>query len=118
MIVLDPLVLDRHLDRYRRGSRKLADVCAAHGIQLHDAHSADADALAAVRLAWRIAHTHREVGEMSLGELQEAQARWQEEWRAEYEAYRHGKGEAVTIPRGWPLLETEEDANEALERSA
>jgi DNA polymerase-3 subunit epsilon len=50
--VVDPLVIDRHLDKFRKGSRKLADVCRHYGIDLTSAHDASNDALAAVRLAW------------------------------------------------------------------
>jgi DNA polymerase-3 subunit epsilon len=52
--VIDPLVLDKHLDRYRRGSRKLDAICEHRGAVLDDAHEAASDALAAARLAWVI----------------------------------------------------------------
>ena len=42
--VVDPFVLDKQLDRYRKGSRKLVDVAAHYGVNLVDAHTADADA--------------------------------------------------------------------------
>lgn len=55
--VLDPLVIDKALDRYRRGSRKLVDTCAHYGVTLSnlDAHGAEADARAVCRLAWKLA---------------------------------------------------------------
>lgn len=55
--VLDPLVIDKALDRYRKGSRKLIDTCTYYGVALSadDAHGAEADARAAARLAWRLA---------------------------------------------------------------
>jgi DNA polymerase-3 subunit epsilon len=52
--VVDPMVLDRHLDRFRRGSRKLDALCAHYGATLGDAHDAASDALAAARLGWVI----------------------------------------------------------------
>lgn len=54
MRVVDPMVLDRHLDKYRRGSRKLDALCEHYGATLDDAHDAASDALAAARLAWCI----------------------------------------------------------------
>lgn len=54
LLVVDPLVLDKWLDRYRKGSRKLLDTCAHYGAKLDDAHDASFDALAAARLAWCI----------------------------------------------------------------
>ena len=55
--VLDGLVIDKQTDRYRKGSRKLVDTAAHYGIPLSqdDAHGAEADALAATRLAWVLA---------------------------------------------------------------
>ena len=34
--VVDPLVLDRHLDRFRRGKRKLIDLCAYYGVAVDE----------------------------------------------------------------------------------
>lgn len=55
--VIDGLVVDKTIDTYRKGSRKLIDVCRHYGITLDeaDAHGAEADALAATRLAWKLA---------------------------------------------------------------
>lgn len=54
--VIDPLVLDKGLDKWRRGSRKLIDTAAHYGVALseEDAHGASADALAAARVALAI----------------------------------------------------------------
>lgn len=49
--VIDPLVLDKAVDTYRRGSRKLDAVAAHYGVPLLNAHDAAADALAAVGVA-------------------------------------------------------------------
>src|SRR3954466_11635661 len=46
--VLDPRVLDKHLDRYRKGRRTLTDLCEHYGVTLDGAHEAAADALAAL----------------------------------------------------------------------
>jgi DNA polymerase III subunit epsilon len=54
--VVDTLLLDKRVDTYRPGSRKLADQCTYYGLTLgEDAHDAAADALAAGQLAWVIA---------------------------------------------------------------
>lgn len=54
LLALDPNVLDRHVDRYRPGTRKLGPTCEWYRLPPLDAHDALADALAAVRLAYRI----------------------------------------------------------------
>ena len=42
--VLDAVVLDRHHDRYRKGSRTLGALCAHYGVCIENAHDAAADA--------------------------------------------------------------------------
>lgn len=53
-VVLDPLVIDKRVDRYRKGSRKLADCCTHYQVVLDGAHDAAYDALAAARVLYRI----------------------------------------------------------------
>jgi DNA polymerase-3 subunit epsilon len=53
-VVYDPLCIDRHVDRFRKGSRKLEDTCTHYGLTLDGAHNAEADALAAARVLYRI----------------------------------------------------------------
>lgn len=48
LLVLDPRVLDKHLDRYRKGRRTLTDLCAHYDVELEGAHDAAADALASL----------------------------------------------------------------------
>lgn len=50
--VIDPLVIDKWLDRYRKGSRKLDAICEHYGAMLDEAHAADFDAIAAARAGW------------------------------------------------------------------
>lgn len=52
LYVIDPLVMDKWLDRFRKGSRKLEAICKCYGATLDAAHDADSDALAACRAAW------------------------------------------------------------------
>lgn len=49
--VIDPLVLDKAHDRYRKGKRTLEVVAAHYAVPLVGAHDAAADAIAAGRLA-------------------------------------------------------------------
>jgi DNA polymerase-3 subunit epsilon len=52
--VIDVLVLDKALDRYRPGKRKLTDLAALYGVRHDGAHDAVEDALAAARIAYRM----------------------------------------------------------------
>jgi len=50
-VVVDAYVLDKAVDRWRRGSRRLSDVCAHYGVRIDGAHDASHDAVAAARVA-------------------------------------------------------------------
>lgn len=53
--VIDPLVLDKAHDRFRKGKRTLEVVAAHYAVELTGAHDAAADAIAAGRVAQAIA---------------------------------------------------------------
>mgnify|MGYP001076662472 CR=1 FL=1 len=102
--VVDTLCVDKAVDRYRPGSRKLVDTAAMFGVDLgEDAHEATADALAACEVArrmWlrsqlsddelfglyadrrypdRLVRDWQRLGRMSAVELHEAQIGWYKE---------------------------------------
>lgn len=104
--IIDASVLDKHFDQYRKGSRKLTDVTAHYGITLDNAHTADADAIAALRVAVAVATKFAGVDMptdvVALHHMQKA-------WRADQAAglQRHfrtkgGRPDAYVDPC-WPL---------------
>lgn len=75
--VLDPHVLDKQADPYRKGGRKLIDVCAHYKVIHTGAHDATADALAAARLFPRVMAKHsRKFPGQTLAGLHQAQIGW------------------------------------------
>ncbi|WP_017580847.1 exonuclease domain-containing protein [Nocardiopsis valliformis] len=105
-LVVDPFVLDKHVDTYRRGSRKLVDVCAHYDVPLaqEEAHGAAADALAAARLAWRIAAAHPEIAEMSAEDLHRAQVKWKAEQSASFQEYLRRRNPEAVVDGTWPMI--------------
>lgn len=105
--VVDPLVIDRALDRYRRGSRRLTTVAEHYGIALSEAeaHGASADALAAARIAWRLAEAFPQLTEGDVSELHTQQADWHADWAQQFEQWlaHQPDRENETIPRDWPV---------------
>lgn len=103
--VVDPLVIDKAVDRYRKGKRTLGTQAEAYGIDLLDAHTAGDDAVAAGQLAQAIARKFPdEVGALPLDELHRRQLAWHEEQAADFEAYlRREKDPSFTAERGWPV---------------
>ncbi|MBR8740400.1 exonuclease domain-containing protein [Nocardiopsis sp. MG754419] len=104
-LVVDPLVLDKRVDTYRRGSRKLVDVCAHYQVPFaqEEAHGAAADALAAARLAWRIAADHPEIAEMSAADLHDAQIKWKAEQAASFQEYLRRRNPDAVVDGTWPF---------------
>lgn len=106
--VVDPLVVDKGLDKYRKGSRKLVDMAPVYGVPVEgNAHDAGADCLMTGRIALKLLP--------KLGDLRAAQAR-QKAWKAEQAAslqkyFRSTKAgdrcdPNIIIDGGWPVQST------------
>jgi DNA polymerase-3 subunit epsilon len=103
--VLDALVLDRHLDRYRKGRRTLTDLCELYGVVIDRAHSADSDAAAAGGVLLAMATRYEELSQASLNQLHLGQAEYHREWVASYDRWRWSRGLDPLDPSeaSWPL---------------
>lgn len=101
--VIDAHVLDKYVDPYRRGSRKLDDsrgpgTATHYGVPLDNAHTADADAIASVRVAVAIAERNPEIVGMDLPQLHRAQKAWRAQQMGSLQRYfREKKGQ----PEAW-----------------
>lgn len=104
-LVIDPFVIDRRFDKYRKGKRTLTAMCEHYGVRLDGAHDATADAVAAARVAFRLAQRWDRLAAMDLAELHDAQARWHAERQQDYRAYlvREGKPGAEDVDEQWPI---------------
>ncbi len=104
--LVDPLVLDRHLDRYRKGKRKLIDLCAVYGVEVDgdDLHSADADVLATLDLVNAMARAYPTLDEADLKDLHDQQVVAHRAWAQNFRAYLASKGRTENLPEAdWPL---------------
>jgi DNA polymerase-3 subunit epsilon len=102
--VIDPLVIDKAVDRFRRGKRTLTAACEHYGVELLAAHDAGADAIAAGRVAQAIARTFPEVASCALAELHARQVDWSREQAESYQDWRRRNGEPeFTTSGSWPL---------------
>lgn len=107
---VDVLVLDRHCDRFRKGSRRLPAMCAHYGVNPGRSHHAGSDAEAAARIAFEITDRYPEVEGAPIELLFELQKAWHREWFVSYNEYRVLKGEE-RLPDSegeWPLRRTKE----------
>lgn len=101
--VVDPLVLDRKADRFRKGKRNLGVMSEHYGIKLEDAHNATADAVAAGRIAQQLARKYPELG-IGAAELHELQATWSDQQAESFAEYlRKQNRPDYRAELGWPI---------------
>lgn len=101
--VVDPRVMDKRVDPYRKGKRTLTDLCAHYQVRLDGAHAADADAIAACRVAWRIAQRFGEIGNAFLDELHDQQEDWAAAQAASFQKHLRKSDPTAVIDGSWPL---------------
>ncbi len=106
--VLDPRVLDKKVDPFRRGGRTLEDLCAHYLVELENAHTPDQDAKAACAVVWKLANRHRWLTRKTLPELHAAQNEWALAQQADLRAYfarTPSKAHlAHEVRLGWPYV--------------
>jgi len=130
--VIDTYVLDKAVDRYRPGSRKLEAVARHYGVAMAEgsAHGATADVVAALRIAitianrcampisavadlymdrrypMKVAESFYDLGALALPDLHAAQVRWAREQAAGLREHFISQGkieDAKTVDGSWPL---------------
>lgn len=107
-LVIDPLVLDKQLDKFRKGKRQLTVTAAHYGITLDNAHSADADSKASVAVARAIGKKYKINSPVS--EVHAKQIEFKKEQSVSLQAYfRKSKNDDTIIINGeWPYQVTRE----------
>ncbi|MEC4015595.1 exonuclease domain-containing protein [Streptomyces sp. H27-D2] len=104
LCVLDPRVLDRQLDRYRKGRRTLTDLCAHYGAELTGAHDAAADATAAMEVVRAVGRRFAaRLERLSPAELHTLQAVWHAAQARGLQAWFARNGSDEACDPAWPL---------------
>lgn len=102
--VVDPLIIDRQVDRFRKGKRTLSDCASVYGVELLDAHDAGADAIASGHLAQAMVQRYPDQLDVPLAQLHQQQASWADAQASDFEDYmRRQRDPNFTADRGWPL---------------
>lgn len=104
--VVDTLVLDKKLHRYRKGTgaRRLGSLCKVYNVPEVRAHDSAADALVALQIAWRMGTLYPRLGSLPLADLHALQVQWKLEQDAEFTAYRRRENNPVSDADGqWPI---------------
>lgn len=101
--VVDPLVLDRTGDPYRKGKRTLAALAQVYKVKQDEAHSSHGDALTAARVVWALVKRYPEVAAMDLESLQDFQRDAHRAWATNFEAFLSSQGRPQHINPEWPV---------------
>ncbi|HVA70741.1 MAG TPA: exonuclease domain-containing protein [Acidimicrobiales bacterium] len=103
--VLDILILDRHFDKWRKGARKLNDLCLHYGVNLTGAHSAVEDAEASLNVLEEMQRQFPAIGELSVSAINDTSRAWYQEWLTSFSSYLEKRGEGpVNVGRfEWPI---------------
>lgn len=103
--VIDTLVVDKHLDRYRRGGRTLTDLAAAYRVPQDDAHQSTGDCLTAARIAYKMVRRAELQAVDDPGTLMRLQAGWRAQQQDSLRAFWQGRGDPrwKEINSDWPV---------------
>lgn len=104
MLVVDPYVLDKQFDRFRKGKRTLQAICRHYRVPFDAAHVANADALAAARVAYRLGSIVPELRELDLRDLHRKQISWAAKQATLLEEYFRGQGRDEQVEGAWPIV--------------
>lgn len=101
--IVDPLVIDKAVDRYRKGKRTLDAAAVNYGVNLTDAHDAAADAIAAGRIAQALGRRFGpQLGE-DIAALHLLQVGWCADQAASFQDYmRRARDPQFVANGGWP----------------
>ncbi len=101
--ILDPLVLDRALDRWRRGKRTLSHMAAHYGVPVpEDTHQAHVDSTLTLDLLAALLERYEQLREMSATQVHSFQRDAHAAWAESFERYLASKGRKTTIQTKWP----------------
>lgn len=103
--VLDALVLDRHFDRFRKGRRRLGDLCEEYRVVIERAHDAGADAEATLGVLAAMCRRFPALSATTPIDLHRGQVYWHRQWAASYSQWRTRQGLDPLDPTDaeWPL---------------
>lgn len=96
LAVIDPLIIDQHLQPARHaGARTLKALCTGWGSPCEGLGPVQANADAALRLAWTMGHRMGALRDLSVPELVAAQRTWWREREEERQTYLRSRGRAA-----------------------
>ncbi|MFE7758984.1 3'-5' exonuclease [Streptomyces sp. NPDC057429] len=104
LCVLDPRVLDKHLDRGRKGPRTLTDLCELYGVVRDGTRDAAAEAAASLEVVRAVGRRFSaRLERLSPAELHSLQAVWHAAQARGPQAWFEEGGTPEAVDPAWPL---------------
>ncbi|MDO5494441.1 MAG: exonuclease domain-containing protein [bacterium] len=101
--VIDPLVIDRAVDRYRRGKRTLGHLCEVYGVTGSGLHTAEVDVVATLDVLQAIARRHApQLQHLDLLGLHAFQVDAHRAWAENFREWLATKGRTDGPGDAWP----------------
>lgn len=102
--IVDAYVIDRYLDKYRKGKRTLTDLCQHYNVPLDNAHDAAGDALASLLVARAAYKRYPELAAIAPDELLSRQQTWHIERQQSYADWLVSqRRNPIQVPKSWPI---------------
>lgn len=113
--VIDPYIIDRGVEPYRRGKRKLVNLCEAYGVEFNEAeaHAADYDCLKAAELAQQQLDGRNFSGGVpseDMRELYMQQVGWYRDWFVGFKDWMVSQGRSIDGDEVWPIQRRAQEA--------
>jgi DNA polymerase-3 subunit epsilon len=108
-LVIDPLVIDKTIDKYRKGKRNLISAAERYQVDLVSAHTAKDDAVAAGQVGFAMLRYFLAQDKPvvpfpdSAQQLHDSQAKWADEIEASYAKWRQTDVPDYKPVFGWPV---------------
>lgn len=101
--VLDPFIMDKQVDRFRRGKRTLTAMCEHYGVTLNNAHTSAADVLATLQVAAALAARFPYL-QQPAERLHDSQISWAARQAANFQDYLRRTDPAAVVEGRWPAI--------------
>ncbi|MDN3903934.1 3'-5' exonuclease [Arthrobacter sp. YD2] len=100
--VIDPYILDKQVDRFRRGKRTLTAMAEHYGVGFENAHTSAADVAATLSVAAVMAAKYPEL-QCEAAQLHQYQIGWAAAQAASFQEYLRRRDPEAVIDGAWPL---------------
>ena len=102
-LIIDPYVIDKRVDKYRKGRRTLTDSAKLYGVDLENAHTSFDDCLAAVGVARALWDKYPVMSEGDLESLYDALVSWYKGQQEGLAAHFKRQGTEADVNTVWPI---------------